>query len=73
VFAELVDGFYVNYAWTRKELKQTRNYLDLEKSHLKKENVYFGVDTFGRGSFGGGQWNCHVGVQVILKKEFSII
>ncbi|KAI6190932.1 Mannosyl-glycoprotein endo-beta-N-acetylglucosaminidase [Aphelenchoides bicaudatus] len=72
VFAELVDGFYANYAWTRKELKQTNHYLEFEKPHISKTDIYFGVDIFGRGSFGGGQFNSHIAVQAARNYGFSV-
>jgi hypothetical protein len=71
-FAEVVDAFYVNYGWKHDHLKRTRNYLQTEKISIPLTSVYFGVDVFGRGSFGGGQFNSHVGVQAARNAGFSV-
>jgi mannosyl-glycoprotein endo-beta-N-acetylglucosaminidase len=72
LFADVVDGFYTNYNWTKDHLKQTKHFLELQKPSIRPSDVYFGVDVFGRGSFGGGQFNTHIAVQAVRNYGFSI-
>ncbi|KAI6197801.1 hypothetical protein M3Y94_01267700 [Aphelenchoides besseyi] len=71
LFADVADGFYANYAWNKDHLKYSQRFLELGKSTIRPTDVYFGVDVFGRGSFGGGQFNSHTAVQATRNFGFS--
>ncbi|WZY73954.1 hypothetical protein YC2023_006194 [Brassica napus] len=51
-FFDLCDGIFMNYTWKERYPK-----LSAEVAGDRKYDVYMGIDVFGRGSFGGGQWN----------------
>ncbi|KAI6239501.1 Mannosyl-glycoprotein endo-beta-N-acetylglucosaminidase [Aphelenchoides fujianensis] len=72
VFADVADGFYANYTWKKDHLKYTQRFLDVGKSTVRPSDVYFGIDVFGRGSFGGGQFNSHTAVQAARNFGFSV-
>ncbi|KAJ4885819.1 Cytosolic endo-beta-N-acetylglucosaminidase 2 [Raphanus sativus] len=50
-FFDLCDGIFMNYTW-----KESYSKLSAEVAGDRKYDVYMGIDVFGRGSFGGGQW-----------------
>ncbi|KAF3604602.1 hypothetical protein F2Q69_00038774 [Brassica cretica] len=50
-FFDLCDGIFMNYTW-----KESYPKLSAEVAGDRKYDVYMGIDVFGRGSFGGGQW-----------------
>lgn len=51
-FADVCDGLMTNYWWGCSQLTSSRD-LAGERAH----DVYFGVDVFGRGTYGGGGYN----------------
>lgn len=70
-FAELVDAFYVNYNWTRRHLQRVERFLERKQAKVRRSDVFFGVDVFGRGSFAGGRWNSGRAVQAAKNFGFS--
>lgn len=65
-FFDLCDGIFVNYTWKE-------NYPSLSASVAgdRKYDVYMGIDVFGRNTYGGGQWNTNVALDVIKKNDVS--
>lgn len=60
MFLDASDGIFVNYAWTE-EMLCSSHARARERSH----DVYFGIDCWGRGTYGGGQYHCYKALQAI--------
>ncbi|KAM2281200.1 hypothetical protein ACFX1S_041832 [Malus domestica] len=65
-FFDICDGIFMNYTW-----KQNYPRLSADVAGDRKYDVYMGIDVFGRGSFGGGQWNTSVALDVLKKDDVS--
>ncbi|KAL5734444.1 hypothetical protein ACOSP7_032305 [Xanthoceras sorbifolium] len=65
-FFDICDGIFVNYLWTDKYVK-----LSAAVAGDRKYDVYMGIDVFGRGTFGGGQWKTNVALDVLKKSDVS--
>ncbi|GAA5855630.1 hypothetical protein JCM8547_001624 [Rhodosporidiobolus lusitaniae] len=63
-FFEAVDSFFLNYWWRQPDLKATHEFLR-SKHGKKAEDIYFGLDVFGRGSYGGGRFESWRALQAI--------
>ncbi|KAK4275243.1 hypothetical protein QN277_018360 [Acacia crassicarpa] len=37
----------------------------------RKFDVYMGIDVFGRNTYGGGQWNVNVALDLLRKEDVS--
>ncbi|GAA5869882.1 hypothetical protein JCM3774_000520 [Rhodotorula dairenensis] len=52
-FFQACDGIFCNYWWRQEHLESTRAFI--EKAAPGRQNdVYFGIDIFGRGTYAGG-------------------
>lgn len=61
-FFDLCDGIFTNYTWKIENLKNSVKF-----AMHRILDVFVGVDIFGRGCYGGGQFNSHiVGIFSIL-------
>ncbi|KAK4433359.1 Cytosolic endo-beta-N-acetylglucosaminidase 1 [Sesamum alatum] len=65
-FFDLCDGIFVNYSWEEDFPK-----LSADVAGDRKFDVYMGIDVFGRGTYGGGQWTTNVALDVIKKNDVS--
>ncbi|KAM5556757.1 cytosolic endo-beta-N-acetylglucosaminidase 1 [Rosa sericea] len=65
-FFDISDGIFVNYAWEQNYPK-----LSAAVAGDRKFDVYMGIDVFGRGTFGGGQWNASVALDVLKNDDVS--
>ncbi|KAL2516247.1 Cytosolic endo-beta-N-acetylglucosaminidase 2 [Forsythia ovata] len=65
-FFDLCDGIFVNYTW-----KEDYPKLSADVAGDRKFDVYMGIDVFGRGTYGGGQWTTNVALDVIKKDGVS--
>ncbi|ONI24700.1 hypothetical protein PRUPE_2G256300 [Prunus persica] len=65
-FFDICDGIFVNYTW-----KKNYPMLSADVAGDRKYDVYMGIDVFGRGSFGGGQWNTSVALDVLKRDGVS--
>ncbi|KAK6156089.1 hypothetical protein DH2020_010337 [Rehmannia glutinosa] len=65
-FFDSCDGIFVNYTW-----KEDFPKLSADVAGDRKFDVYMGIDVFGRGTYGGGQWTTDVALDVIKKNEVS--
>ncbi|KAI3458498.1 hypothetical protein Pfo_015161 [Paulownia fortunei] len=65
-FFDLCDGIFVNYSWEEDFPK-----LSADVAGDRKFDVYMGIDVFGRGTYGGGQWTTNVALDVIKKDDVS--
>ncbi|XP_073122307.1 cytosolic endo-beta-N-acetylglucosaminidase 1 [Henckelia pumila] len=65
-FFDLCDGIFVNYTWEEDFPK-----LSADVAGDRRFDVYMGIDVFGRGTYGGGQWTTNVALDVIKKDNVS--
>ncbi|KAG9141581.1 hypothetical protein Leryth_023959 [Lithospermum erythrorhizon] len=65
-FFDLCDGIFVNYTWKESYVNKSA-----EVAGDRKFDVYMGIDVFGRGTYGGGQWTTNVALDVIKKNDVS--
>ncbi|CAN0909820.1 Cytosolic endo-beta-N-acetylglucosaminidase 1 [Linum grandiflorum] len=65
-FFDICDGIFINYTWKKDYPK-----LSAEVAGDRKFDVYMGIDVFGRNTYGGGQWNTNVALDLIKSNEVS--
>ncbi|WZZ29580.1 hypothetical protein YC2023_012981 [Brassica napus] len=65
-FFDLCDGIFMNYTW-----KESYPNLSAEVAGDRKYDVYMGIDVFGRGSFGGGQWTVDTSLDLLKRNNVS--
>ncbi|XP_012086781.1 cytosolic endo-beta-N-acetylglucosaminidase 1 isoform X1 [Jatropha curcas] len=65
-FFDICDGIFVNYTWKRKYPK-----LSAAVSGDRKFDIYMGIDVFGRNTYGGGQWNTNVALELLKEDNVS--
>ncbi|CAN8259781.1 unnamed protein product [Cochlearia groenlandica] len=65
-FFDLCDGIFMNYTW-----KESYPKLSAEAAGDRKFDVYMGIDVFGRGSFGGGQWTVNIALDLLKRNNVS--
>ncbi|XVF24179.1 hypothetical protein REPUB_Repub13aG0105100 [Reevesia pubescens] len=65
-FFDISDGIFVNYSWEEDYPK-----LSAAVAGDRKFDVYMGIDAWGRGTCGGGQWTTNVALDVIKKDDVS--
>lgn len=65
-FFDICDGIFVNYTW-----KEDYPRVSAAVAGDRKFDVYMGIDVFGRNTYGGGQWNVNVALDVIRKNDVS--
>lgn len=57
-FFELCDGIFLNYNWRvddeKNSIENSLRTLEEHKVQSRNLDIYFGVDVFGRGTYGGG-------------------
>ena len=61
------DAIFINYTWKDENLVNSR-----ANSGIRREDVYVGVDVFGRGCFGGGGFNCNLAVSKIINSGLNV-
>lgn len=70
IFYDACDGIFVNYTWGESHTCVPPELFCA--NNKKKSDVYFGIDVFGRGSYGGGRWNCDFAYSRLLELGFSV-
>ncbi|XP_022744457.1 cytosolic endo-beta-N-acetylglucosaminidase 1 [Durio zibethinus] len=65
-FFDISDGIFVNYSWEEDYPK-----LSATVAGDRKFDVYMGIDVFGRGTYGGGQWTTNIALGAIKKDNVS--
>ncbi|XP_031497779.1 cytosolic endo-beta-N-acetylglucosaminidase 1-like [Nymphaea colorata] len=65
-FFDLCDGIFVNYSW-KEDFPKSSAILAGDRNY----DVYMGIDVFGRGTYGGGQWNTKVALDVLKQSSVS--
>ncbi|KAF2319177.1 hypothetical protein GH714_013772 [Hevea brasiliensis] len=67
-FFDICDGIFANYWWEEDYPK-----LSAAVAGDRKYDVYMGIDVFGRGTYGGGEWNTNVALDVCKKDDVSAV
>ncbi|KAL4576108.1 hypothetical protein LXL04_012197 [Taraxacum kok-saghyz] len=65
-FFDICDGIFTNYSWNEDYPTSSASL-----AGDRKFDVYMGIDVFGRGTFGDGQWTTNVALDVIKKNDVS--
>uniref|UniRef100_A0A0D9WFE0 mannosyl-glycoprotein endo-beta-N-acetylglucosaminidase n=1 Tax=Leersia perrieri TaxID=77586 RepID=A0A0D9WFE0_9ORYZ len=65
-FFDLCDGLFSNYTWKAKYPQESA-----VVAGERKYDVYMGIDVYGRNTFGGGQWNTKVALDLLKKDNVS--
>ncbi|GAA6012154.1 hypothetical protein JCM10207_005150 [Rhodosporidiobolus poonsookiae] len=65
-FFDAADGIFLNYWWRQPELASTASFLR-QGGQARQSDVFFGIDVFGRGSYGGGGFESWRAVQAVQK------
>ncbi|KAL2317092.1 hypothetical protein Fmac_030968 [Flemingia macrophylla] len=65
-FFDICDGIFTNYSWEEDYPRRSA-----ASAGDRKFDVYMGIDVFGRNTYGGGQWNTNVALDVIRKDDVS--
>ncbi|KAL6630980.1 hypothetical protein ACP70R_028320 [Stipagrostis hirtigluma subsp. patula] len=65
-FFDLCDGLFANYTWKKSYPQDSA-----AVAGNRKYDVYMGIDVFGRNTFGGGQWNTNVALDLLKKVDVS--
>uniref|UniRef100_A0A0E0PL26 mannosyl-glycoprotein endo-beta-N-acetylglucosaminidase n=1 Tax=Oryza rufipogon TaxID=4529 RepID=A0A0E0PL26_ORYRU len=65
-FFDLCDGLFSNYTWKAKYPQESA-----VVAGERKYDVYMGIDVYGRNTFGGGQWNTNVALDLLKKDDVS--
>ncbi|XP_047052165.1 cytosolic endo-beta-N-acetylglucosaminidase 1-like [Lolium rigidum] len=65
-FFDLCDGIFVNYTWKAKYPQDSA-----AAAGDRKYDVYMGIDVFGRNTYGGGQWDTNVALDLLKKDDIS--
>lgn len=67
LFFDACDGIYLNYNWDAEKLAKSA-----QLAGKRAADVYVGVDVFGRGTPGGGGFNCDVAFKSIRNANLSV-
>ena len=73
-FFKVTDAFFTDYHWKLQNLSNTmETFLSkITNSNLSTYDIYIGNDTYGRGTYGGGQLDINKALCEIDKYPFSI-
>ncbi len=66
MFFDACDGIFLNYTWTAEHLSRS-----VVKAGDRIQDVYVGIDIFGRNCFGGGGFNTAAAVTVTRELRLS--
>ncbi|CAH1795243.1 unnamed protein product [Owenia fusiformis] len=69
LFFDACDGIFLNYTWKQENLVQSAENAILKQ---RKNDVYVGVDVFGRGCPGGGGYNTIEALQAARQHGLSV-
>ncbi|KAK8928238.1 hypothetical protein KSP39_PZI017503 [Platanthera zijinensis] len=65
-FFDICDGIFCNYSWEEDYPKDSGNV-----AGDRRFDVYMGIDVWGRGTYGGGQWKTNVALDVLKRDDVS--
>lgn len=64
VYFDHCDGIFLNYGWDKADLEKSAEVAIISS---RVEDVYVGVDVFGRGCYGGGGMKSAIAVELIRR------
>ncbi|KAI8902478.1 glycosyl hydrolase family 85-domain-containing protein [Globomyces pollinis-pini] len=67
MFFDVTDAIFVNYTWNPAKLQESRDF-----ANNRKDQVFTGIDVWGRNTFGGGGFNTHKALREISKVNLQI-
>ncbi len=62
-----MDGIFTNYTWKSSYPRESQMLAD-----KRSNDVFTGIDFWGRGQYGGGGFNVHKAIREILKAKTSV-
>ncbi|GAA5927875.1 uncharacterized protein JCM15063_006023 [Sporobolomyces koalae] len=65
------DSIFLNYFWTTNEIDSTLGFLSNHHPRISPARVFFGIDLFGRGSYGGGGFDTWRAIEAISSATSS--
>ena len=65
-FFDVCDGIFINYSWSCGDLADSISAL---KDDSRRKDIFVGVDVWGRGTYGGGQFHC----DLVICQYWSIV
>ncbi|KAG0489647.1 hypothetical protein HPP92_006510 [Vanilla planifolia] len=65
-FFDVSDGIFCNYCWKENFPEDSSTV-----AGDRRFDVYMGIDVWGRGTYGGGQWTTNVALDVLKKDDVS--
>ncbi|KAI4455917.1 endo beta n-acetylglucosaminidase [Holotrichia oblita] len=66
-FFDVCDGIFLNYTWKKENLEKT-----VKQAKHRINDVYVGLDVFGRGCFGGGKFNSYLAAKAVREHNLSL-
>jgi endo-beta-N-acetylglucosaminidase D len=66
-FLDACDGIWLNYTWAESAPSEA-----CTAAGDRKYDVYMGIDAFGRGTFGGGGYNCNIALEAARNSDVSV-
>lgn len=63
------DGIFLNYNWNKVNLAKSK---EMQMKHCRSNDVFVGIDVFGRGVIGGGGFRCNVALKLIECFQLSV-
>ncbi|KAI9353768.1 glycoside hydrolase [Obelidium mucronatum] len=70
-FFDACDGIFVNYTWKQSYPEETAKLVSSASGVDRRKDVFFGIDVWGRNTFGGGGFNVHKALREITKHGLS--
>jgi hypothetical protein len=60
---QVTDGFFTDYHWPLENLRESIDTFNkyLSETHSSYD-IFYGNDIYGRGTYGGGQYNTHLAI-----------
>lgn len=74
----MCDSFFSDYHWKQNYLETTIETYKAQKDKkaclpkTTSHDIYYGNDCYGRGTFGGGEFNLYKAIDEIIKHPLSI-
>ncbi|GAA5893259.1 uncharacterized protein JCM6883_007612 [Sporobolomyces salmoneus] len=70
-FLSVCDSLFLNYFWGPPQISSTLSFLSTHPS-LQPTQIHFGIDVFGRGSYGGGGFETYRAFEAIHESNSSL-
>ncbi|GAA6008916.1 hypothetical protein JCM11491_003834 [Sporobolomyces phaffii] len=67
-FLRACDSIFLNYFWTPSEIAATLALVE-QTTTVQKSQIHFGIDVFGRGSYGGGGFDTWRALEAVQQSD----